>query len=144
MDIVENILYISADEAKEIPEPSGDNVQNQNVASGNDAYAVVNKGDFPRNDTSVYAEVNKTKKKREHQDSFFLEFCGIFNIATSFFTKICPINDFKQNVHFKYACAMFLCQYFYMYLTLNLLYLYTVFFIYTFVPNVGHLFLFLQ
>ena len=69
LDIVENILYISADEAKEISEPSGDNVQN--VASGNDAYAVVNKGDFPRNDTSVYAEVNKTKKKREHQDSFF-------------------------------------------------------------------------
>ena len=71
MDIVENILYISADEAKEIPELSGDNVQNQNVASGKYAYAVVNKGDFPRNDTSVYAEVNKTKKKREHQDSFF-------------------------------------------------------------------------
>ena len=82
LDIVENILYISADEAKEVPEPSGDNVQN--MASGNDTYAVVSKGDFPGNDASVYAEVNKTKKKREHQDSFFLEFCGILNIATSF------------------------------------------------------------
>ena len=77
LDIVENILYISADEAKEVPEPSGDNVQNQNVASGNDAYAVVNKGDFPGNDALVYTEVKKTKKKREHQDSFFYNFVAI-------------------------------------------------------------------
>nr|XP_022320238.1 hemicentin-1-like isoform X2 [Crassostrea virginica] len=63
LDIVDNILYISADEAKEVPEPSGDNVQN--MASGNDTYAVVSKGDFPGNDASVYAEVNKTKKKQK-------------------------------------------------------------------------------
>ena len=72
LDIVENILYISADEAKEVPEPSGDNVQNQNVASGNDAYAVVNKGDFPGNDALVYTEVNKTKRNVSIRIVFFL------------------------------------------------------------------------
>ena len=43
-----------------------------------------------------------------------------------------------------YACAMFYASISIMYLTLNLLYLYNFFFIYTFVSNVGHLFLYLQ